>query len=168
MLEPMEAQIKILDNSDSIRHAFMEKFLEQYDGSLMWHKLHCKYPSVSFATALELLHNLPGDVMFMSEGPAYDCAHPLRYQGQNYLHFVARADAKALATLIEFEWMEDARLLAQNMYLVNTILPDDLYVFTPEMDRALVFTHETDDYEAELAEDYVKQAESRVCIACGF
>lgn len=168
MHKPMELQIKLLDNGELIRQAFIEKFLENYPSDLMWPKLKREYPSISFAAALELLRNLPGDVLFMSEGPAYSCAHPLHYQGRDYLHFVARAEAKALSALIEFEWMEDARLLAQNMYLANTILPEDLYVFSPEMDRVLIFTHETDDYEAELADDYIRQAESRICFACNF
>ena len=84
------------------------------------------------------------------------------------MNLIGRCNAKSLSDLIEFEWMENARLFAEDRYLADAILPEDLYVFTPEMDRMLVFTHETSDYEAELNEDDLKQAESRVCIAYGF
>ena len=128
----------------------------------MWDYMpEADYPSVSFAVALNLLRSCPGDVIFMSEEPTHRI-------GRCNTHFVARANAESLSELIEFEWMEDARLFAEDRYLADAILPEDLYVFTPEMDRMLVFTHETSNYEAELNEDYLEQAQSRVCLAYGF
>ena len=167
----MNIQMELLDNYASIRAAFVKKFLpasymdaanESAYSRFMWdYMLEADYPSVSFAVALNLLRSCSGDVIFMSE----ESTHLI---GRNNTPFVAKANTESLSDLIEFEWMEDARLLAENRYLADVILPEDIYVFTPEMNRMLVFTHETSDFEAELNEDYLKQAQSRVCIAYGF
>lgn len=159
----MNIQLERLDNYASIRSAFVKKFLlgsymdaanEFTYSRFMWDYMpNADYPSVSFAVALNLLRSCSGDVIFMSE---------------ESMNLIGRCNAKSLSDLIEFEWMENARLFAEDRYLADAILPEDLYVFTPEMDRMLVFTHETSDYEAELNEDDLKQAESRVCIAYGF
>jgi hypothetical protein len=159
----MNIQMELLDNYASIRAAFVNKFLpasymdsanESACSRFMWDYMpKSDYPSVSFAVALNLLRSCSGDVIFMSEEST---------------HLIGRCNAKPLSDLIEFEWMENARLFAEERYLADAILPEDLYVFTPEMDRMLVFTHETSNYEAELNEDYLEQAQSRVCIAYGF
>lgn len=167
----MNIQMELLDNYARIRAAFVNKFLpasymdaanESACSRFMWDYMpKSDYPSVSFAVALNLLRSCSGDVIFMSEESTY-------LIGRNNTQFVAKANAESLSDLIEFEWMENARLFAEERYLADSILPEDLYVFTPEMDRMLVFTHETSNYEAELNEDYLEQAQSRVCIAYGF
>lgn len=182
-------QIKLLHNAESIRTVFENKFLliwpefqalhadsiaqrhfdkACFDSSFMWDRMRPECPTISFQNALALLRRLPGEVLFLSEGPDYPSACALKLEGKPFPHFIAAADARELADLIEYEWMEEARLFPEDCYLANKILPDDLYVLTSDMDRMLVFTHETDDYEAELTEDYIKVAKSRVCIACGF
>ena len=190
----MELEIEILENSEHIRSAFMEKFLltwpefqvthkdfiaslaenyhktvdlKFYDRSLMWDRMRPEYPSVSFRAALDLLKSIDGDVLFMSEGALYPHARDLYYNGKEYKHFIAKTNTAALADLIEFEWFDEARLSMQDMYRNDYILPVDLYVFTPTMDKMIVFTHETTDWESEL-DDPMKAAESRVCIAYGF
>lgn len=182
-------QITLLDNAQEIRARFSQKFVmdwpeyqtarkefikrwgiekKHFDGMLMWDRMRPEYPTVSFRDALALLQTLPGEVLFLSEGPDYPDACALELEGEQFLHFIAAADARALAEQIEYEWMEDARLFAENRYLANKILPDDLYVVTPNMDRLLVFTHETTDRDAEMADEFIRQAESRLCIAYGF
>lgn len=190
----MKPDILILENSEHIRDAFMEKFLltwpefqivfkdyiaslaeryheiadrEFYDQSHMWDRMHTEYPSVSFAAALDLLKTMDGDVLFMSEGPLYPHASSLYYNGTEYKYFIAKANAAALAELIEFEWFDAVRLFIQNMYRDDYILPEDLYVFTPAMEKMLVFSHETTDWESEW-DDPMKAAKSRLCIAYGF
>ena len=181
-----------------VRSAFMNKFVldwpeyqidhkkfikrwkierRHFDGMLMWDKMSIGFPFVSFREALTLLRGLSGEVLLLSEGPEYTYGHrhSLRLAGQEFPHFVAAMDACELADRIEYEWIEGMRLMEESVrlmtdlrYLEDAAFPDDLYVCTPEIDRMLVFTHETGDYEAERAGDYIKQAESRICIACGF
>jgi len=53
------------------------------------------------------------------------------------------------------------------MYLTNTVLPEDIYVFDKSMEHLLVFTHETDYWELE-DEQPMKCAASRFCMMYGF
>lgn len=178
-------EIRLLDQAQDIRASFVQKFVmdwqefqtarkdfiqrcrinqSNFDQMLMWDRMPPNSPRASFREALALLRTLPGEVQFLSEGPSYPYSCELKLQGQKYPHFVAAADAQELADLIEFEWIEDARLFKEMRFLENQVLPEDLYVCTPEMDRLIVFTHETDDWD----EDPVKACESRVCFAFGF
>ena len=180
-------QIRLLDQPQDIRTAFAQKFVMQwpeyqavykefiercrikqadFDRMLMWDRMRPDCPRASFRDALALLRGLPGEVQFLSEGPDYPYNYgcELHLEGQTYPHFVAVADARELADLIEFEWIEDARLFKEMCQLENQVLPHDLYICTPEMERLIVFTHETDDWD----EDPIKAAESRVCFAFGF
>lgn len=186
-------KIRILNEQDAqtVRSAFMHNFVldwpeyqidhkkfikrwkiekRHFDGMLMWDKMSIDFPTVSFREALALLRGLSSEVLLLSEGPAYTYGdrHSLRLAGHEFPYFVAAMDACTLADRIEYEWVESMRLTKDLCYLEDAAFPDDLYVCTPEMDRMLVFTHETHDYKAELAGDYIKQAESRVCIAYGF
>lgn len=178
-------QIKRLDHAQDIRAAFVQKFIMEwqeyqivrkkfvnqwcinesnFDRMLMWDKMRPEYPTVSFRAALALLRSLPGEVLFLSEGPNYPHACELRLEGQKYPHFVAAADARELADLIEFEWMEDARLSMNMQYFANKVLPEDVYICTPDFAKLIVFTHEW-ECESEYA---VEAAESRLCITFGF
>jgi len=164
-----------IDHQKFIKRWKIEK--RHFDGMLMWDKMPIDFPTVSFREALALLRGLSCEVLLLSEGPDYTYGHrhSLRLAGQEFHYFVAAMDACTLAARIEYEWIESIRLMEESVrlmkdlcYLEDAAFPDDLYICTPEMDRMLVFTHETHDYEAELAGDYIKQAESRICIAFGF
>lgn len=181
--------ISILDRSPEVRAAFIEKFTlswkelqsehkqwiddlaennhpVSYNDILLWDKMP-KYQSVSFADALSLLKSLSGDVFFMSENETYPYCRGIKVDGKEYKGGVARMNAVALAGLIEYEWYEDWRLSAENMYLENTVLPEDLYVFDLSMEHMIVFTHENDFWGSEL-EQPMEAAASRVCMMYGF
>ena len=155
-----------IDHKDFIQRWGIE--ISHFDDMLMWDRFPKAYPCVTFREALAMLRQLPGQVLFLSEGPDYPYARKLQWDGREIPHFSAIVDAKELADRIEYEWIESARLFQDMCYLADQALPEDLYVCTQEMDRLLVFTHETTDCDAELAENYLTQAESRLCIAYGF
>ena len=138
-----------------------------YDQQFMWDRVSPEHVSVSFVKALELLRAVDGEVLFMSEEAQYHDCCELLYEHERVSDFIAKADARELAELIEYEWFEEHRLAAQDMYRDDIVLPRDLYVFTPAMNWLLIFTHETTDWEVEV-DDPLKAAESRLCIACGF
>ena len=125
------------------------------------------YPTVSFARAIDLLRSMGGDVYFMSENESYPEYASITVDGVEHKGCVAKSNAAALADLIEFEWYEEWRLAARNMYLANTVLPEDLYVFDGAMEHMLVFTHENDHWDLEIEQPMVAAA-SRYCMAYGF
>ncbi|MBQ8752524.1 MAG: hypothetical protein IJZ13_05405 [Clostridia bacterium] len=138
-----------------------------YDRQFMWDRVSSEHASVSFVKALELLRAVDGEVLFMSEEAQYHDYCELLYEHERIPDFIAKADARELAELIEYEWFEEHRLAVQDMYRNDIVLPRDLYVFTPAMNWLLIFTHETTEWEVEV-DDPLKAAESRLCIACGF
>jgi len=180
-------EITIL-NTPSLRHKFIQNFLiswdefqishkdfieniakngniifdeKMYNESLMWDKMPTTYPKVSFNKALNFLKSKNHEIIFISETDNYPFAFPLTYKGENIPSFIAKADAKALASLIEYEWFESYRLAEQGMYNPDFMLPEDLYVFDDSFEWVIVFTHETLDYETE---SLMVEAESRLCI----
>ena len=131
-----------------------------YDQAYMWDKMDPAFASASMKAALDYLRDHPSTVFFMTEK-----GEGLYFQGTKTIDFVARTDAHQLADRIEYEWNESYRLVSQNMYIPNA-LPEDLYVFDATMNWCVVFTHETTDWEAEKADDWMKVAQSRYCIIC--
>ncbi len=166
-------QYKFLHNGNLIRRAFEARYVlsweafqrenrtfldrcaqngwpygrAEYDGALLWDKMALHDTQISFAQGLERLRQHKRTVIFMGErfGPA-------------------RAEANALAGRIEEEWYGNYRLWEQGMYSTEYFLPEDLYVFDETLSWFQVFTHETTDWESELA-DSRKAAQSRVCFA---
>ena len=181
--------IKLLDNANEIRKAFMDRFvlswdefqskhkdwiaqvtkeskgyitidINWYENAFMWDRMDPGFPCASMEDALSFLKEHRGSVYFMSDKGEDTC-----YQGQELVDFVAEADAQILAERIEQEWYDFYRLAEQNMYDADAFLPDDLYVFDASMKWCIVFTHETTDWESEL-DNPMKAAQSRYCIIC--
>ncbi|MBQ6570217.1 MAG: hypothetical protein IJL87_08160 [Clostridia bacterium] len=176
--------IKYLDDASGIIEAFIRRFVmswetfqikskdwmekmkkkgrpitkQWYEKSFMWDKMDPKYPSVSFKEALDFLRSHPGSVLFTSDKNNF-------FEDNDCPDLIAQADACKLADRIEFEWFESYRLAEQYMYISNA-LPEDLYVFDLALTWCVVFTHETSDWAAELHDDMMKAAQSRVCIIC--
>lgn len=180
--------ISIIGNGEEIRRAFIQKFTMPWDVFREKHNAWIKtlaaknrpviyqerylwelmdHREISFAQSLALLRTIPGDVFFMSENGDKPHCYGIRVNGIEYKGGVARMDAAALADLIEYEWYEEWRLSALDMYLADKVLPDDLYVFDAAMEHLLVFTHENDYWELEL-EQPMKAAASRFCKMYGF
>ncbi len=167
--------ISIIDNGNEIRRMFIEKFTSlqhksnshptTHKNRYLWELMD--HRAISFAEALELLKSMPGEVLFMSESESKPDCQGIRVDGTEHKGRVAKMNAAELAELIEYEWNEGWRLSALDMYFPDAILPDDLYVFDAEMERLLVFTHETDCRDMEL-EQPMKAAESRFCMMYGF
>ena len=180
-------EFQLLDHVEEVREAFIERFVmswdefqikqkawiaqmasnnytidkKWYDRALMWDRMNPAFSCVSMTEALNFLREHSGPVFFMGEkGQQSWC------RGKPLLaDCVAIADASALAARIEQEWYDSYRLAEQNMYQVDAILPEDVYVFDSSMKWCVVFTHETTDWESESV-DLMKAAESRVCIIC--
>lgn len=131
-----------------------------YDQAFMWDKMDPKYPGASMKEALDFLRKHPGTVCFMAEKDDREYL-----QGTKTIDFIAKTDADQLAERIEYDWNESYRLESQNMYNPDE-LPEDLYVFDSTMKWCVVFTHETTDWEAEKAHDWMKTAQSRYCVIC--
>lgn len=180
-------EIKMLDNIEAIHQAFMDSFILSweefqveckdfidnmekknhpvdfafYECLLFWDRMSRSFPSVSMDEALEFLKEHSGLVLFMGEK-----GDDGLWKGKRVVDFIAEADSHELAEKIEQEWYDSYRLAMQNMYDPDAFLPEDLYVFDSSMNWCVVFTHETTDWEAELDDDLMKAAESRVCIIC--
>lgn len=174
---------KSLDHPETIRQAFMNRFVLSWDAfqtqhkdwiakmaktnhpvtqdwyhrAFMWEKMDSKYQSVSMKDAIAFLKEQNGNVFFITEGgdPSY-C---------RLVDFTAEADARILAARIAHEWYDGHRLGAQNRYNPDALFPEEVYVFDASMKWCVAFTHETTDWEAEL-DDPMRVAESRVCILC--
>ena len=178
--------IKLLDNANDIRNAFVDRFVmpwdqfqlvrkdwvakmtktnypinkDWYERSYMWDRMNPDFPHVSMEEALAFLREYSTPVLFMTEK-----GEDTNYRGIKIVDYVAEADAHALAFRIEREWYDSYRLTAQYMYDPDAFLPDDLYVFDSSMKWCIVFTHETTDWESEI-DNPMKAAESRYCIIC--
>ena len=174
--------IKLLDNANDIRKAFIDRFviswdefqikqkdwiaktakanypitMDWYENAYLWDRMRPDFTGVSMDTALAFLKEHSGPVFFMSEE-----GEDTHYQGKELVDFVAEADAHTLAARIEQEWYDTYRLAKQNMYDTDAFLPNDLYVFDSSMKWCVVFTHETADWESEN-----NTPESRYCIIC--
>ncbi|MBE6652645.1 MAG: hypothetical protein E7610_04430 [Ruminococcaceae bacterium] len=110
-----------------------------YTGAFLWEKMSAAGATTDFDGVLELLRARAGKVLFMSESETSGHGGGLRYKGRMVYDFVAMADPKELADLIEYEWKENSRLLLED----RLTLPEDLYVFDTTLDWAIVFTHES-------------------------
>lgn len=131
-----------------------------YDQAYMWDRMDPAFSHVSMKEALDYLRRHFGTVLFMTEKGEREC-----FQGAKTIDFIAKVNSDQLADRIEFEWYESYRLVEQDRYIPDA-LPDDLYVFDSSMKWCVVFTHETTDWEAEKAHDWMKVAQSRYCIIC--
>lgn len=154
-----------LSNREWIENAAKSGYTVDYEGLYLWELMNER--AISFADALSFLRSLNGDVYLMSESEKKPNAHGFTLDGVEYKGIVARADARALADLIEYEWNEGWRLMDTGYYLADTVLPEDLYVFDEAMEHLLVFTHESDFWELELT-DPMRCAASRYCMMHGF
>ena len=171
-----------------VRNAFMEKFVMtknefqtihkswlddlqkrgrvfKYEEALMWDRMPT-YQDISFEKAIKFLITYNKDVLFMSENENCPTEHSLMWKGKEYNTFVAKTNSKDLASLIHYEWYKVWELISKDMYSNNYILPYDIYVFNEDMQFMIVFTHENDNWEAEIDEP-MKAADARVCIAYG-
>ncbi len=180
--------ISIMKNGTKIRQEFIEKFTTTweefqirnkewidnaaahnytitYESRYLWELID--HRAISFAKSLEFLRSIQGDVYVMSESESHPSYKTFIIDGVAYEEIVAKANAKELADLIEYEWYEPYRLEALGMYFANPVLPQDIYVFDESMDRLLVFTHENDYWELE-REQPMKAAASRFCMMYGF
>ena len=137
----------------------------QYEKSLMWDRMPT-YQNISFEDAINFLKTYNNDILLMSENESYPHCERLLLYNKEYKGFVAKANALELAELIYFEWYDSWRLISQYMYRDDYILPSDLYVFDENMQFMIVFTHENDNWEAEIDEP-MKAAKARICIAYG-
>lgn len=180
--------IEIITNGSEVRRLFIEKFtlkwekfqvinkewieycakrndILKYDELYLWERM--RYQSISFTDALNLLRKINGEVLFMSENKEKPNCKGITFNATEYKGAVAKMDAHALADLIEYEWNTGWELSAQCMFLEETVLPEDLYVFDEKMEHLLVFTHETDHWELEW-DDPMGCAASRFCMSYGF
>ena len=182
--------LRIVDNGPLIQQKFIDKFTLTYDrfrlkhqghpilenqvkeesdyvGVLIWDKLKTGFAQIDFAKALELLRSIDGHILLMPD-PNQGDTYYLTINGTKRKDCVASTDAKELAKQIEYEWYETWKVNARNMWLDDTILPEDLYVFDKAMERVIIFTHEYDFWELETTDEYMKCADSRFCLAYGF
>jgi len=180
-------KILLLENHEEIRSRFTDHFImswdkfqielkvfidemtkknivvdmDFYNRSYLWDKISSKYPRVSFKEACNFLSGIDSNIIFMSEDENVPCSAELCWQGDTIRSFVAQANGKDLAQLIEKEWFETYTLMEQGLYHPDPILPEDLYVFDSSLSWFIVFTHETTDHETE---DFIQEAKSRYCI----
>ena len=116
-------------------------FDEWYEEACLWEKMSPDLPAVDFDTALTLLRNRTGTVLFMSESESSHKPCGLIRYGREVCDFVAMADAGELADRIELEWKGSPRLTGEAPHELT--LPEDLYVYDTTLDWVIVFTHET-------------------------
>ena len=150
-----------LYNKDLIESCSAQGYPLEFSRLLLWSKMPY-YQAVSFDRALVFLKSMNGDVYVMSEPPG---EHNQGFGLQN-VHGVIRMDAVELADRIEYEWYEVYQITEDSPF-VEHLLPDDLYVFDPSMERLLVFTHENDFWDLESTQPMVA-AKSRFCMCEGF
>ena len=163
-------KIEFLDNAQEIREQFHKHFVLSWDeflknkrkecGFLRWH-LYKFDASVlphiylwervlsniepSFQEAIATLKSIDGCVIFMSDDETHSYPGELFINNQKIKNFVARADAKELAELIEKEWFHPYELAEEDMCNPPPILPQDLYVFDKSMNWFIIFTHEAEN-----------------------
>jgi hypothetical protein len=116
-------------------------FDEWYDVAYLWDKMSPEHPTVGLDHALAILRAREGTVLFTSEDESPYKACSLLHRGREVFDFVAMADPRELADLIELEWRIYPRLREQAP--AEPILPLDLYVFDTTLEWVIVFTHET-------------------------
>ena len=157
------------ENEDWIKYVTAKGYLydlERYNKDFMWnHISSARQPTIPFREALAMLRGYDGPVLFMSDSPPCQVPACSFFGKQENLGCVAEGNSVELADLIEEEWFEEVRLFLQDMYNPDPVLVEDLYVFPESLEWAIVFTHETTDWDSEL-DDPMKAAESRVCILC--
>lgn len=133
---------------------FRRGYTQRYYETLpMSDRLRPEFAELSFAAALAELRRMDGPVRFMTNGPG--CIMREHCILGTESAYVAEADPGELADTLEYEWFEEYRLNEQMMYLAYAILPSEVYVFDEEMERCLIFTHETDETEL---------PETRICV----
>ena len=162
-------KIELCENAQEIRKQFHERYVLSWDeflkkkrkeyGFLRWH-LYGFDASVlphiylwervssniepSFPEAISTLKSIDGCVIFMSDDETHCYPGELNFNNQKTKNFVANADAKELAELIEKEWFGSYELAEEVLYNPPPILPQDLYVFDKSMNWFILFTHEAE------------------------
>lgn len=129
-------------------------FDEWFEEAYLWEKMSPDLPVVDFDTALSLLRNRRGTVLFMSESESSHKPCGLIRYGREVCDFVAMTDPVELADRIELEWKGSPRLTGEAPHELT--LPEDLYVYDTTLDWVIIFTHET-----------VTTPETRFCRAFG-
>lgn len=108
---------------------------------------------IPFSEALEELAKL-GPVCFLTNPPS-GLMHDHAVLGTGHL-WAAQAVGRELAQAIRDEWFKQYELWDQGMYDPEPLFGSELFVFTADLRRCIVFTHETDETEL---------PETRVCLS---
>ena len=132
--------LTIHPDSAALRQAFIRKFTMPWEEFQVTHKdwidgLAAKnhtvtygelylwdlmdHRAISFATALDFLRSMSGEVYVTSERESNGGHHEFEIDGAEYTEVVIRGSAAELADLIEYEWYEPYRLDALGMYLTH-------------------------------------------------
>ena len=139
-----------------------DDFQAWYDDAYRWDKLRPEAHILSYDAALQALRKQAGKVLIMSENDGNRSSNMCKLEGyeKNQKGFVAEVSAVSLAERIEYEWyMEYAEETPLGR---EHILPEDLYVFTPDLSWVLVFTHELVTHETDKNE-----VNLRYCLSYG-
>ena len=109
-----------------------------YRQAFLWEKLSPDIKTVDFATALSLLRQREGRVLFMSESEQSGHDGGMILHGRVVYDYVAMVDGRELADLVEYEWDHGGLLFHEG----KLTLPEDLYVFDTSLQWVIIFTHE--------------------------
>ncbi|MCH5279644.1 MAG: hypothetical protein J1E60_07650 [Christensenellaceae bacterium] len=114
-------------HSEWISSLKMEFNEEYYSKMYMWERIIDDAHVISFVDALELLKGKSGEVLFLTEPPNELIGDFSKLNNKNV--YAAASTAQELAECIVHEWFTKYELFEQGCYLVDPILPDEVYVF---------------------------------------
>ena len=106
-----------------------------------------------FEAALEQLRQMPLVYFLTCEPGGLMCDHAV--YGSEQL-WAAQAPGPELARAIREDWFRMYELWEQEMYDPEPLFASELYAFTPDYTKAIIFTHETDETEL---------PETRICLS---
>lgn len=116
-------------------------------------RLGSDFEVLPFSEALDQLEAL-GSVIFLTNPPG-GLMHDYAPLGTETL-WAARADGAELASAIRDEWFRQYALWEQDMYDPDQLFGSEIFAFTEDLRRCIVFTHETDETEL---------PETRICLS---
>ena len=131
------------------RAQYTQSYYEQLPYS---DRLTPDFQPVSFDEALAQLSRMP-QVYFLTYEPG-GVMHDHAFFGSGRL-WAARAPGAELADAIRDDWFRQYALWDRDMYDPNPLFASEIYAFTPDFTRAVIFTHETDETEL---------PETRICL----